>query len=144
MDMTIFKKLKSQQGFTLVEILISLVVFSIGIMAVTMMQGSSMKLNTHSGSITEATSLARSKMEDLLNRGYDDADLKDTNTDSLAGLSAYCTDTADFHETSGRYDIYWNVAEDQPVNNAKTIQVFVKWTLQSGTKNVSFASIKAR
>ncbi len=69
-----------QQGFSLIEVLIALVVFSVGILAVASMQITSTGGNAKARYISEATSWGVDKMEDLLNRSYDDAELNDTNS----------------------------------------------------------------
>ena len=34
---------------------------------------------------------------------------------------------ADHSDNSGNYDIFWNVAVDEPITNVKTIRVIVRW-----------------
>lgn len=62
-------------GFTLMEILIALSIFSIGILAVTAMQIRSMQVNSLASNITESTTWAQDKMEDLISRSWTDPDL---------------------------------------------------------------------
>jgi type IV pilus modification protein PilV len=62
-------------GFTLMEILIALSILSIGILAVTAMQIRSMQVNSLASNITESTTWAQDKMEDLISRSWTDPDL---------------------------------------------------------------------
>jgi len=140
----ILRKITNQQAFTLIEVLLAMLIFAVGILAVTSMDLTSTQVNSRAADMTEATALARQKMEELLNMDFDDANLTDTNGNGLAGLDDDVTNTADFSKTSGRHTIFWNVAGNQPVNDAKTIRVIVTWQNRGENKNVSFDSIVAR
>ena len=50
------------KGFTLIEVLIGMVIFSVGILAVAALQVSSTKGNSSARRITEATALAESQI----------------------------------------------------------------------------------
>jgi len=140
----ILRNITNQQAFTLIEVLLAMLIFAVGILAVTSMDLTSTRVNSRAADMTEATALTRQKMEELLNMDFDDANLTDTNGNGLAGFDDDATNTADFSETSGRHTIFWNVAENQPVNDAKTIRVIVTWQNRGENKNVSFDSIVAR
>jgi type IV pilus modification protein PilV len=56
---------KKNMGFSLIEVMIAMVIFSIGILAVGSMQLSSSKNNTTGNITTQATMLARQKIEEL-------------------------------------------------------------------------------
>ncbi|MGD2097964.1 MAG: type IV pilus modification protein PilV [Desulfobacterales bacterium] len=62
----------SARGFTLIEVLIAMAIFAIGIMAVTTMQMRSINQNASARMQTEATTLAADWMERLLALPYDD------------------------------------------------------------------------
>jgi len=70
----------SQAGFTLIEILIALSIFAIGILAVATMQIRSMQVNSHASDITESTTWAQDKMEELITRPWTHADLIAANS----------------------------------------------------------------
>lgn len=137
-----------EQGFSLIEVLIALVVFSVGILAVASMQITSTGGNAKARYISEATNWGMDKMEDLLSRSYDDSALSDNNGDGTGqdsnkngiddddegthvdgvanfGLGDNTATAADGTSTEGKYTIYWNVAVDQPIPNTKTIRVIV-------------------
>ena len=71
----------NKNGFTLIEVMISIVILAIGVLAVAKMQISAMKGNSAASGFTEATSFAQNKMEELVNLAYDDSDLDDDNGD---------------------------------------------------------------
>ncbi|MGD8345107.1 MAG: type IV pilus modification protein PilV [Desulfobacterales bacterium] len=62
----------STRGFTLIEVLIAMAIFAIGILAVTTMQMRSINQNASARLQTEATTLAADWMEQLLALPYDD------------------------------------------------------------------------
>jgi type IV pilus modification protein PilV len=140
-------KKSNQKGFSLIEILIAITVFAIGILAVGRMQITAIKGNSFANDLTKATTLAQDRMEELIGLSYDDTDsLDDTDTDDEAGLDD--TNAAADHNdpnnpVDGRYNIFWNIATDYPINNTKTIKVIVRWTDRGTPKGVSITSIKA-
>ena len=146
----------SQKGMSLVEVLVAITLFSLGMLAVLSMTTGSFQINDHSRSVDEATNLARTTLERLLSRPYDDSLLIDNSADGLAGLMNSDTLTADYHPgntdasafvssfySEVRYDVYWNIANNLPVNGCKTISVVVLWQGSMGTKRVVFQTIRA-
>ena len=166
----ISNKYQNQNGFTLVEVLIALVLFSIGILAVSAMQITSIGGNTKARRYTEAVNLASIQMETLIALDFDDPLLDDDEnaddgSDSGDGTSQdadndgeddsgnnYGLDDtvgADDMVAQGNYTIFWNIANDYPLtsaaanNSVKTIRVIVTWEEGIGTKSVSLTNIKA-
>ena len=64
-----------QEGWTLIEVLVAIVILCVGLLAVGTMQISAIRGNFMGGNTSIALTLASQKMEDLLNRNYTDADL---------------------------------------------------------------------
>jgi prepilin-type N-terminal cleavage/methylation domain-containing protein len=118
------------QGFTLIEILIAIAIFSIGILAVSAMQMTSVKGNASARRITEATALAENRIERLLELSYDHNDLNPALNPHQA--------------TSGPYEINWTVTESDldadGINDSKTVSVTVNWTYK-GDRKVSIQHI---
>ena len=118
------------KGFTLIEVLIVMAIFSIGILAVAAMQMTSTKGNASARRITEATALAENQIENLMQVSYDHADLDPANNP---------------HEsTQGPYAINWNVTEvdldADGTNDSKTVNVAVNWNY-GGDRSVSIQYI---
>ena len=118
------------QGYTLIEVLIAMAVFSIGILAVAAMQTTSVQGNASARRVTEATALAENQIESLLELPYDDNDLD-------PALNP--------HEAAqGPYTINWIITDSDldtdGVNDAKTISVTVNWNYR-GNRNVSLQRI---
>lgn len=57
--------LRSNKGFTLLEVMIALAILSLSLIALLSLRNSSIRLVEHSDRITTATLLAKAKMEDL-------------------------------------------------------------------------------
>lgn len=65
------KKISDSKGFTLIEVLVAMAIFSIGILAVASMQLAGTKGSSSARFSTEAAVLAQSQMESLLALEYD-------------------------------------------------------------------------
>jgi type IV pilus assembly protein PilV len=133
----------SDDGFTLIEVLIAIFVLSIGVLAVGMMQISSINGNKIAFDISEASFQAESELERLLSIPF--GDVTDDDGDGSGGLDDNTAGTADDNTTSidGRYTILRNVADDFPENNTKTIKIIVIWNFKGNSKSLSISSIKA-
>jgi type IV pilus modification protein PilV len=117
-------------GFTLIEVLIVIAIFSIGILAVAAMQVASVQGNTSARKITEATGLAENRIERLLELPFDHDDLN--------------PDFNPHPATQGAYEINWTVTDSDldadGVNDAKTVRVTVNKP-NTGGRTVSIQHI---
>ena len=66
---------RRQEGWTLIEVLVAVVILTVGLLAVGTMQISAIRGNFMGGNTSIALTLASQKMEDLINRDYNDPDL---------------------------------------------------------------------
>ena len=96
-----------RHGFTLIEVLIAMAIFSIGILAVGAMQISSTNSNAGARIQTEEYTWVVDQIERLTGLDYDDPDL-DAGGHSIARAP---------------YTVSWTVVDNQPVNGAKRIAV---------------------
>jgi len=60
-----------EQGFTMLEVLIGLIILSVGLLGLAAMQITFLKGNSFSIKMTEATSIARNKIEDFNNTPFE-------------------------------------------------------------------------
>jgi prepilin-type N-terminal cleavage/methylation domain-containing protein len=105
---------RGSRGYTLIEILIAMAIFSIGILAVGAMQINSANSNTGARIHTEEYTWVVDQIERLTALDYDDDDL-DPNDPA---------DPNDFHSVDqGPYTVSWTVVDDSPVAGAKRIAV---------------------
>ncbi len=115
MRKTFFKAVKrnhSQEGFTLLEVMIAVFVFSIGILATVSMQISSLRGNSLANSNTVAASIASSVIEELRPLAYNDPAL-------ASGSHAL--------PQQDRYAVSYTVQRDLVIANTLSIQVTIGW-----------------
>jgi type IV pilus modification protein PilV len=104
------KKIAEQDGFTLIEALIAMLVLTIGILTLSSMQISAIKGNSTANSLTMASSVATDCYERLMSVEYDDAKMDDT-------ANANPHSSADFPTTlpltlpPGVTSVSWSVQE---------------------------------
>lgn len=131
MNRAFFKKVlkkKPSEGFAILEGLIAIAVFSIGVLAVCSMQTTSVRSNDIARGITEQSALAAGLVEQLIILPYDHAKL-------VAGSYPQPN-----HE---RYAISYSVLDDDIIVGTKTITVTVTWNRQGGgQKNINLVYIK--
>lgn len=126
---------QNEKGFTLIEVLISMTIFSFGVLAIINMQLLSASINVKARGMTEAVIFAQNKIEELSALSYDDDLLKDSDTNGLADFDIIKEDVdatnADHTDLiDPRYSLFWNVADDEPMPNTKKIRVVVRWRLK--------------
>jgi len=150
-----------QEGFSLVEAMVAMVILSIGLLAVGLMQIGGMKANTNALSRGDGVAIAQSTMDVLRCLPFDDTRLSDSNTaasnlddgkanGSSAPDPSKAAHTGDEIYTSNPlksgngqvYDVFWNVDDDTPTTGAKTIRLFVYWTDNKfGRNHVTMTSV---
>ena len=118
------------RGFTFVELLIVIAIFSIGILAVASMQVTSINANASARMSGEATALAANQIEALMASDYDDAALNPAFNP---------------HEiVQGAYTINWVVTasdiDGDGTNESKTVFVTVR-SANSNAKDVNMQYI---
>jgi type IV pilus assembly protein PilV len=146
----IFSKKKvcdNQSGFTLLEVLIAISILTVGLLGVAQMQIMGITGNYFSGNTTAALTLAEEKMEDLLGKSYSDANLNDDEPGNNANLTSITTidHTENVNEdgqpvAGGFYRRIWNVADDTPILDTKTVAVIVTW--DNDSHRVTLSCIK--
>ena len=99
---------KNQNGFTLVELLIALVIFAVGILGIGAMQLTAIKGNSKGRLISEASNLAADQIEIFMSPNYG------TLTDGGRDING-----------DGVNDISWTVDNNVPEAGFQTIKVIV-------------------
>jgi type IV pilus assembly protein PilV len=109
---------KREDGFTLIEIMIALVVLSIGLVALAGLQISAMRGNTLSKRMTTAVSIANARVEQIKNMPY--ANIQSESSTQVT-------------ESNMTFTRQVTVNNDSPVANTKTVNVTVTW--KNGSKS---------
>ncbi len=113
----------SEKGIGLIEIVIAMLIFAIGITAAIRTLPVSNAATTRARNLTMATNLAQEKIEELMGAPFNDADLTaGVHNDPDNPLERIFTRT-------------WNVTDNTPVADMKTVTVTV--TYLSGSKDNS-------
>lgn len=123
-------KSNREKGFTLLEVLIAISIFSIGILAVGTMQIASIRGNTSARTHTEAATWAADRVERLMALPYNHPDL-----DAAAANNPHSV------PPEGVYNISWNVTDNTPITNTKTITIIVTWNARGANRSVSMQHV---
>lgn len=121
---TIHAYIKKSTGFTLIELMIALFVFAIGMLAITAMCLISIQGNSLVNRTTQANFLAQSRMEELLSEP--NITVLNSATLSIEG-GAYTRDEI-VETVAGEPDIRW-------------VTVSVRWTDAKGDHQVTLKSL---
>jgi type IV pilus assembly protein PilV len=120
-------KREREQGSALLEVMVALSILAIGLLAIASMQVAAIRGNSFAGNVTEGTCLASDRLEKLMSQKYDNADL-------TAGAHT------DPSPPSG-YTISWNVTDDSPLSDTKTITLTVIWSTHGAQKSIAMQRI---
>ena len=146
MKLLLFKKQSpvfSKSGFTLIEVLIAITIFAIGLLAIAGMQMTAIQTNSSASEITGRVALAEGIMEEILSEGGP-VDFNTVAPDvdivwDFEGETDYWVDGA------GVFRAVYRVLPDVPINGVLTVQVQV--TSAAGRnldRDVTITSIRRR
>lgn len=114
----------NEQGFTIIEALIGIAIFSIGLLAIATLTISSINGNATARRVMESSAFASDRIERLMAVDYEDLE----------------SSPAPVRE--GGYTISWDVTDNAPMANVKTVRVTVL-NAQSRPRNITFEYYKA-
>jgi type IV pilus assembly protein PilV len=132
-------------GFTLIEVVVALSIFAIGLLAVAALQIRAVGNNTTGRFSMDAMTWTATQFEQFIAQEFDNANFMDTNGNGTAGLDNDTPATADFSlafpDDGRNTTMFWNVA-DNP-RGFKQIRVITVWQrVGSGPKRAVFDFIK--
>ncbi len=116
-------KNRREKGFTLIEVMVAMGIFAIGILAVASMEITASHSNRSARLRTEGVTLASERLENLISQGY--------------------ASILDGSDNGGEIDLLWTVQDDTPIVNTKTITVTASWDDRGGTRSADFSYIIA-
>ena len=136
-----------QEGFTIIEVLLAMAIFLIGILAVLMMHIKAINTNSGARGVTLNYTWAMDKVEELLRLPYDNADLvagTHTPASDVDFIDNNCDGRIDEDGETGQILISWTVQDDFPVANTKSVRVTVTQSVPLvGDKVINVDFIKA-
>jgi type IV pilus assembly protein PilV len=121
-------QLKNIKGFTLLEVMIALVILSIGLLGLASLQVMSIKGNSFGQQMTVASTLAQNQLEQLRRTSGTLVNGNDTVTDQN-GIT---------------YTRTWQVTLNSPQPGATTVLITITWTGPIGTGGQENRSINIR
>ena len=120
---------KTNGGFTLVEVLIAMLILTVGLLGMASLTVAIIKGNKLSADLTIATTLTQDKMEDLRRQGYSD----------VAPESKGACDSP-----YSQYERKVEVSTDDPAAGMKTITVTAYWQDAIREHSVELKTILAK
>ena len=126
----------TDKGFTLSEVLVAIVVLSLGLLGLERMHIAAIQVNTIASRLTQGTTLAQDRAERLMALPYSDPMLAD-----ITGPGIF-TSYTDPNPPQG-YTIRWEVDTDVPSTGIKTINIFVTWKNLKVSKSFSLSVQKS-
>ena len=124
--MTSKSPISIEEGFTLIEIMIALVVMSIGLTALAAVQISAIRGNAFSKRMTTAVSIADGKMEKIKNGSY---------------ASIITESATQVTQSNMNFTRQVAVTNNSPLANTKTVNVTVSWSEGSKSHTVPITTI---
>jgi len=127
----------NKNGFTLIEALIAISIFSIGFLAIGSLVISTTRNNTKGNILTQATMLASDKIEELKNENM---------MSSLMTTGIHLDSNNPLDDRGNQGGIYhrsWNVSELQPTASptARQVEVTVSWDRLGQARRVRLTTI---
>ncbi len=121
----ITRKLVHQDGFTLIEVLASMVILAIGVLGLAPMIISAIQGNSFGNDMTRANTLAQDKMEELKTMSY--------------------TLMSSGQDTVGSVERTWTVNRDDPIPGVSRLTVITKWYDEGGnSRQVRLMTLRAQ
>ncbi len=155
----------NQTGFTLLEVIVTITVLSIGILAVAKMQTVAVNGNRMANQMMEDTISGQDVIERIIAANFSDGSLSDRNGDDTLddrdAAADYSLDSSNGNyynpdvdgdgtndwniDTNNEiFSVSWNVRENQPDTNTKTIRFIIVANTPDGEKVQEFDFIKGQ
>lgn len=116
------------RGFTLIEVVIGVVILTLGLLAIASMQLNSIRGNAFARDFTEASSVASTLAERAMVTPYDSLT---TSTETVGGYTAVSTVEAQDIDGDGVFDL-------------KKIDIVVSWSVGGNSHSITIESYRSK
>jgi type IV pilus assembly protein PilV len=121
------RRLKDVGGFTLLEVMITVVIFAVGLLGLAGLQIVAIKGNSFGQQMSVASTLAQNQLEQLRRTSYSSlSDGFDTYTDQVNGVT---------------YNRAWDVIPDASHPDWMRVEVTVNWTGPTAGRTVTLSTV---
>jgi len=127
--------MRAQSGYTLIEILISMAILGVGLLALNAMQATFATSSGESRYFTRAAQVASQQMEELRGADYDDSVVEDTNA---TGPTHHGPKSVSFNGQD--VSVSWTVEEI--ATNTKKITVTMDWSYSGRNRSITMTGVK--
>jgi type IV pilus assembly protein PilV len=132
-------------AFTLIEVLIAMTIFAVGILGVAAMQLTSVRGNTSAANVTANTFIGEDRVETLMSAAYNSGTLgsgpQTFATQDVDGIDNDVDGTTDEAGETGPVTVSYIVEDDTPVARSKTITYTVTRPHAFGQKTTIFMQV---
>ena len=115
---------KGQAGFTLIEVLIAITIFAIGLLAIAGMQMTAIQTNSTASEITARAALAEGIMEEILSGGGP-VDFNAVDPAEPLVVWDFGGGTEYWVDGAGRFRATYRIIPDQPITGVSQVEVQV-------------------
>ncbi len=135
------ERIKRAEGFTLLEVLISMAILGIGVLTIGVAQLSAIKMSSRSGHLSQAMYLAQEQMETFMAMPQSSPFLDIAVVDAPDPAGMIDIDPTDQDLTT--YSRSWTVEPNTPGNGLSRITITVTWnTASRGPTQVQLQGIR--
>ncbi|MFA5516402.1 MAG: prepilin-type N-terminal cleavage/methylation domain-containing protein [Desulfuromonadales bacterium] len=139
------KILSCKEGFTLIEVLVALSIFAIGLLAIAQMQMTALKSNSYAYSLTAINAVAAGIVEEIISWPPEDPRLVANGTHAWDFDPTATVQTVLPIQGGGNFTAEYTIAADTPLAKMTTFTVEVEATgvlKASGLKNKTVTYLK--
>lgn len=122
------RRLRSRQGFTLIEVVVAIVMLTFGVLASASLTAALMRSNRGVTNRTRAIETLRLKVEDLQSLRYSEI-ASGNDTATIGGIT---------------YSRAWTVTSNAPAANLKTVNLSVTWGDRQGNHTITNQTIRGQ
>lgn len=126
----VHRRIAKTEGFSLIEVMFAMALFSIGLLAVASMQGTNVRNNSTGNITTQASMLARARIEQLKSLNIAALTPGDYQEDNPIDANG---------DPGGMYQRQWTIQSVSP--ELRSIRVTVSWVRDGQTRSIVLTTV---